>query len=524
VPNLSVFQQDQGAVNPRGRAGGGDKGAKDHSDAVSLDFARRPAHTGPRMPAHPRQYDASRDLTSGPLGWNLFRLAAPVAAGTALQALYNLVDMFWLGRWTDEAVGAQSVSMPFFFIAFALVMAFATAGSAVVAQYTGAGRHEDADRAAAQMFLVLGLLAIGMALPLALLAPAMLHLVQAPPETIGPGAAYMQIAMLGLPFMAFSAAYGASLRALGNTHTVVIISVGTNLLNIALDPVLIFGLGGMPALGLGGAACATMLARIAHASVCYVLLRRGHMGLRIRGADLRPDRAMLMRITNIAVPLAVNRSSDSWGFFFFRMIINSMGLTVLTAYTIGFRILRFFTMPAMAMGMAAAPIVGQALGAGRPRLARRAVWVSTAITALVLLPPLLAMIGFGRLIARGFHSDPAVLAEAGVFFLVVPASTYCFHLTRVLTAAFTGSGHTRPPMVISLIRQWIFRLPIAYVLGITLGMGGLGVYLGMAAGNVVCAAITLWVFLRGNWAKAVVMPQAAQSTEGECRSGPESTC
>jgi putative MATE family efflux protein len=467
------------------------------------------------MSSHPRQRAGGRDLATGSLGWNLFRLAGPVALGTFLAAFYGLVDTFWLGRWTNEAVAAQSVSMPYFFIVFALVMAFATAGSSVVSQYTGAGRHDEADRAVGQMFLVLGFFATSLALPLALLAPHLLRLVQAPAETVGPGTSYMQIAMIGLPFMAFSAAYGASLRALGNTQTVVLISVGTNLLNLLLDPVMIFGLGGMPALGVGGAALATMFSQVTHAAVCYALLRTGHMGLRVGREHLRPDGPMLLKITRIAVPLAVNRSSDSWAFFFFRMIINSMGLTVLTAFAIGFRILRFFTMPAMAMGMAAAPIVGQALGAGKPQLARRAVWISAAITACVLLPPLIFMMGFGRVVARIFHADPEVLAEAKVFFLVVPASTYCFHIASVLTAAFTGSGHTRPPMVISLVRQWIFRLPVAYLLGITAGLGGLGVYLGMVVGNVVCALLTLWVFLKGGWQSAAVLRRPAAVQEGE---------
>ncbi len=98
---------------------------------------------------------------------DLFRLAWPVAVGMGLQALYNLVDAFWLGRWTRQALAAQSMSMPFFFLVFALVQAFATAGSSVVAQYTGAGRHYDADRAAAQMFLMLGAVAVVLTVPLA---------------------------------------------------------------------------------------------------------------------------------------------------------------------------------------------------------------------------------------------------------------------------------------------------------------------------------------------------------------------
>ncbi len=456
------------------------------------------------MSVHPRQNDAARDLTSGSLEWNLFRLAGPIAAGMALQAFYNLVDAFWLGHWTKEALAAQSVSMPFFFLVFALVQAFATAGSSVVSQYTGAGRHYDADRAAAQMFLVLAAFAAALTLPMVLMAPGLLRLMGVPEEALDQGAAYMRIAMVGLPFMAFTAGYASALRALGNTMTIVLIGAATNLINLVLDPVLIFGLLGVPAMGVSGAAIATLTANIVNALICYRCLRAGHVGLRTRLADLKPDRAMLLTIVKIAAPLSINRSSDSWGFFVFRILINHLGITVLTAYTIGFRILQFFTMPAVALGYAAAPVVGQALGAGNRALARRAVWVSTALAAVVLLLPMLGMVIFGQGIASFFRADPDVMKEAGRFFLVVPASSYFFQVIMVLSAAFIGSGNTQAPMVISLMRHWALRLPIGYLLGYALGMGSMGIYLGMAIGNLVGAAVTLWVFLRGRWQRASV--------------------
>jgi putative MATE family efflux protein len=456
------------------------------------------------MPVHPRENDTARDLTAGSLERNLMRLAGPVAAGLVLQALYNVVDAFWLGHYSKAALAAQSVSTPFFFLVFALVQTVATAGSSVVAQYTGAGRHYDADRAAAQMFLVLSAFSVVLTLPLAVLAPAALRLAQAPPETVQQGALYMRIAMIGLPFMAFSAGYGGALRALGNTITIVIIGAATNLVNIVLDPILIYGWLGMPGMGVGGAAIATLTANVINALVCYACLRAGHVGLRTRRADLRPDRGMLLNIVRVAWPLGINRSSDSWGFFFYRVMINALGVTVLTAYTVGFRILQLFTLPAIALSQASAPMVGQALGAGRPALARRAVWVSTAIAAGVLVLPMLAMVFFGQAIAGLFTSDRGVIEETGTFFLVVPASTYMFQVIMVLSAAFIGSGNTRAPMMISLIRQWMFRLPVGYVLCFTLHMGSMGVYLGMVAGNVICAGVTLWVFLRGHWQRVSV--------------------
>jgi Na+-driven multidrug efflux pump len=156
------------------------------------------------------------------------------------------------------------------------------------------------------------------------------------------------------------------------------------------------------------------------------------------------------------------------------------------------------------MAMAAAPVVGQALGAQKPKLARRAVWTSASLVALVMFPPVVFLIWRGQLVARAFIESPDVIAEAGRFFMVVPASVYFFGVLMVLMAAFYGSGHTRPVMVISIMRLWVFRLPAAYLLAFVLGLGSTGAYLGMVFGNVLCALITLWVFLRGGWESAVV--------------------
>ena len=454
------------------------------------------------MRVHPRQNDAAVDLTSGSLNQNLWRMAWPVAAGMALQASYNLVNAFWLGRLSTAALAAQSLSVPFFFIVLALVAAFSMAGISVLAQYTGAGLHYEADRAAAQMFLLLGVISVVLTVPLVVYAPDCLRMVLAPEETLADGTAYMRIAMLALPFMAFSSGYGSALRALGNTTTIVIIGVVTNVINAVLDPILIFGWLGMPRMGVSGAAVGTLVANIVNALICYRLLHKGHMGLRVRWQDLRPDRAVLMSIARIAGPLTINGSSDSWGFFFFRVIINTLGAAVLSAYTVSFRVLNMFTMPSVAMAFAATPIVGQAVGAGKPELARQVVWRSTALTALMLLVPMVLLMVFGQEVASLFTKDPEVIREAGKFFVVVPISAYAFQVITVMSAAFLGSGHTRAPMMISLVRQ--LRLPAGFLMCKTLQMGSMGIYWGMVAGNVLGAVLTLWIFLQGRWQTATV--------------------
>jgi Na+-driven multidrug efflux pump len=229
--------------------------------------------------------------------------------------------------------------------------------------------------------------------------------------------------------------------------------------------------------------------------------------------DLKPDLAMLRRLLRVGLPVAVSNSSNSVGISVFQVMINTLGTTVIGAMSIGFRIVWFFNMPAQAMAMAAAPVVGQALGAGKVRLARRAVWSSVSLVAVIMFPMIVGLMAGGRLVARAFIDSPDVVAEAGRFFLIVPASSYFFGVLMVLMSAFYGSGHTRPAMVISLLRLWALRLPAAYLLCFVLSWGSLGIYFGMVIGNVLCAGITLWLFFRGGWESAVIDAPGSEPEE-----------
>ncbi len=472
------------------------------------------------MATQPAQYAAKTDLTSGRLSWNLFRLAAPMAAHSFLHGFYSLADAFWLGHWSKTALAAQAVCWPFFMLVWALAISFGTSATALISQLTGAGRHRDSERASGQTMMLLTVMALFLVVPILLFSRPLLRLVQVPGEAVEQANIYLHISMLAFPVIGFNVAYAATLRARGNAVTVLLIGLAGNLVNIALDPLLIFGVGFLPTLGTGGAASASLVARVVEALVCYAFLRRGHSGLNIALSDLMPNWRMLRKMFAVALPLTVHRSSDSIGFMVFQTMINTLGTTVIGAVTVGFRITHFFNLPAHAMSLAAAPVVGQALGAGKKDLARRAVRFSAVLVAVVMFVPLLVLVGYGKSIARLFIQDPAVVAEAGKFFLVVPASSYFFGVLMVLLAAYFGSGHTMPAMVVGIIRLWVLRVPLAYLLAFIFDWGSMGIYVAMVVGNVCCALLALGLFLRGGWASAVV-EQIESEEEGEAASADE---
>lgn len=461
---------------------------------------------------------AKIDLTSGPLLGHLIRLAWPTALLVVLQSLYSMADTFWLGR-LGEGVGKVSVAAagvvkPVLFMSVALGFGLSAGGTALVAQFVGAGQHRRADRSAGQTILLLTAMGMLAAFPVVVLAPWILSLMQAPSELIRPAASYLRIFMFGLPFVAFSLAYGAVLRALGDTLTAVMIGAVTNLLNVLLDPVLIFGLWGFPRMEIQGAALASVFCQILGAVGCYACMVRRRAGLHVERADFAPDWPLIRRIVGVAVPAGIGHGANSIGFAFFQTIINHFGTTVVSAFTIGFQVLHFFNAPMNAMAAATAPVVGQALGAGKVSIARRAVRLSVSLVGVVMLVPLAFLMLKGQLVARIFIQDADVIAESGRFFRVVPFSSYFFGVIMVLMGAFYGSGHTRPAMAVSLLRI-VVRILSALYLAFVVGMGNTGAYAGMVIGNISCAMLALYLFFKGGWETAVIADAVGGDGEEE---------
>ena len=463
-----------------------------------------------------------RDLTKGSLQRTLLTMALPIMAAQVLTSLYSLTDMFWLGKMAvgaREALAAVGPTAALTFIVVAFGMGFGSGGTALVSQHAGARRHRDADVAAGQTILLLTCTTSVVAGLVFVFAPQVLRLLQTPPEVMPQALPFLRILLCGMPFIAFNIGYGSALRAIGDTLTMVLIQLGTNVVNFGLSPVLIFGLGPLPALGIRGAAVVSLFSSMLTAVISIMLLRRGRSGLRLTVSDFRPNFTVIRMIFHIGLPAGVSMSSNSVGFLVLQGMINKLGAAVMGAYTLGSRITEIIGVPAGALAVSTAPVVGQALGAGKPEIARRAVRASVMMYALGMLLPQVAVMLEGHVIARGFTHDAGIIAEAGRFFLLVPASNYCFNILMVVMSAFYGSGHTRPVMVISLLRQWVLRVPVCLILcfgwGFVPSYGSQGLYAGLVIGNVISAAMAWWMFHVAAWDKPVV--PAGETVEPEKR-------
>jgi putative MATE family efflux protein len=446
-------------------------------------------------------------MTRGSLTRNLFAVAWPITLSFVLQTLYNLADAFWLGRLGKTALNAPVITMHVLFVGFSLAMGLGTGGTTLVSQYRGAKRFNEMRRAAGQTLLILCTVGTVLAAAGLTFSVPILKALQTPPDAFSETLVYMRWILLGVPLMFAFFVYQGIYIGLGDTVGPLQLNAVSVALNVVLDPILIFGLGPFPRLGVAGAAIATCIARGVASAVGMFRLFRGDRGLKLHLSDIPPNRDMAGRILRVGVPVALGQMGTSLGFTFLIGIVNRFGSAVTAAFGIGNRIIHMAMAPAMGLAQANATAVGQNLGADEPTRAEQSVRRSLLLTGAFLLPITAFMFLFGASISRFFIHDPEVIQYGRSLFSIMAPSVFAFGFVIVTLGAFRGSGHTVPVMVLNMARLWLIRIPAAYFLALVAGMGPTGLWLGMFLSNTVTAVAGFLWFSTGSWKSKVIEPE-----------------
>nr|WP_303648633.1 MATE family efflux transporter [Halobaculum halophilum] len=461
--------------------------------------------------------DARVDMTTGAIPPRLFRLAWPLVLGNLLQTLYNLADMFWVGRVSPEAVAAVSLMFPLSWMFVSTAMGLTAATIALVSQHVGAGEDRAADRVVGQTTL----LAIGVSLVLMVVGllgrVPLLRWIGARGEVFVQSLAYIEVIFLTLPLTFLFFAFRSSLQGAGDTKTamwLVAVSAG---FNIVLDPFLVLGWWVFPALGTRGAAVATFLSRGLAAGVGVYILLRGDWGIRLHVRDLRPDPELLRRLVDVGYPATLDGWARSFAAVAMAALVARFGPAATAAYGIGVRLMSVSWTVAGAVGQATATGVGQNLGAETPERASQVTATATGATMALLFAAGGLVWWFPATAIRVFVGDPAVVTEGVTFLRVVALSWGFFGGLMVVQGAFRGAGDTRVAMALSLCSRWLFRIPTALVLAFawTVTVPGVGVVSGMDVGVVglwwayALSAVASFVvgvawFLRGTWKEGII--------------------
>ncbi len=429
----------------------------------------------------------------------LLALAVPIMLNNLLQMLYNLVDAYFLGRISAAALSAPTISFTLIFFIVVFGLGFSMAGTTLIAQSTGKGDLERANFYAGQTTTMIMAMSVILSVLGLIFTPAMLRVMQVPADAFEYTRQYMTIIFAGMPLMFITFVHRAVLQGVGDSVTPLIVQIITILLNVVLDPILIFGLGPIPALEVAGAAYATVISRGIGAIVATIMLVRGARGIRLRREHLRPDWAAWKRITDIGLPNAIGQAVPAFGFTVLQGVVNSLGTAVVAAFGVGNRIVSLFNMPAIGFAQATTSVVGQQLGARRKDLAVVAVRQSVLTVGVFITVGMTLTFLFGGRFIRFFVDDAEVIRYGAELFRILSPSVILYTLFTVISGAFQGGGDTRPVMVLNVARLWGIRVPLAYVLAILLAWGPAGIWWAMFASNLVIAAVGFVWLAKGHW-------------------------
>jgi len=440
------------------------------------------------------------------LGW-------PVMLSNVFETVYNLTDAFWLAKLGSEAVAAPSISWPIMFLFISLSAGFGIAGISLVSQYTGAGLPEKANKAAGQLIIFLLTGSCIAALGGFIFAGDVLYLMGASKIVQTTTTPYLQIMFLAMPFLFCHFAFRSTLRGFGDTRTPMILTISSALLDTALDPFFVFGWGFIPQMGVVGAALTTLMTRGIIAIIDLYLLFSGRVGIKLKLADLKPDPRWIKKMVSIGGPSAIGMSGTALGFV---VLIGLVSIednllpgegTLLAAYGIGSRLINFVNVILWGGLSAMSTMVGQNLGANQNKRAGEIVKRLLAFF-FFLSAAASAIIYFSRVpLYQLFINDPAVLDAGSTFITFFVFSVPFFTLFRMVGGVFEGAGHTKPSMVLSLIRLWGLRTILSCMFYFVFGMGAVGIWVGMTLGNLGAAALSVAWLSKGTWRKKVIEEQ-----------------
>lgn len=439
-------------------------------------------------------------LTEGPILRSLAALTVPIVFANILQTAYQLTDTFWVGRLGAEAVAAVSLSFPVVFLLISLGSGLGIAGTILVAQHRGRGDQRQVDYVSAQtVVMMLAASVVVTVVGYAVSGPAM-RLMGAPTEVLRDATSYLQISFLGMVFMFGFFVYQSLMRGVGDVTTPMLIVLATVVLNLALDPLFIFGWGPVRPFGVAGAALATIGTQAVAMVIGFGLLAGGRHGIRVHLRDLAPDLALAGRMFRLGLPASIEQSTRALGLTAMVFLVATFPTTVVAAYGIGARILSFVIIPSLGLGMATTTLVGQNLGAGNVARAEHIARLS-ALAGMVVLSALGVAFFFAARPMTAFFvpGETAVIAE-GARFMHLMALTFGFIGVQMVTSGtLRGAGATVSAMVLAIISLWVLRFPLAVILSKGTELGADGLWWAFPTSNVLAGLIaTVWL-LRGRW-------------------------
>ncbi len=444
------------------------------------------------------------DFTTGPIGQAVFLLSVPMVLEMALESVFAVTDIFFVAQLGADAVAAVGLTEAVITLLYAVAVGISMGTTALVARRIGEKRPDEAATVAGQALWVGLLTSLIVGLAGLFFAPDILRLMGASESVVDIGSGYTVWLLGGSLTITWLFVINAIFRGAGDAAVAMRALWLANAINIVLDPLLIFGIGFFPEMGVTGAAVATTIGRGCGVAFQLWILFQGsrHLSMGLRHLKVAwPVMGRLLRVSAGGV-MQFLIGTSSW--MILARIVAEYGSAAVAGYTIAIRVIIFTLMPAWGMSNAAATLVGQNLGAGQAERAARSVWICIRYNVAFMVLVAIVFLAIAPSILGVFSDDPAVVRH-GVECLRILSLGYAFYgLGMVAIQALNGAGDTDTPTIINFFAFWAFQIPLAWWLAGSVGLGPRGVFIAVPAAETVLALAALWVFQRGRWKQRVV--------------------
>ncbi|HTP85909.1 MAG TPA: MATE family efflux transporter [Bryobacteraceae bacterium] len=442
-----------------------------------------------------------QDFTEGSISRAIFLLATPMVLEMLMESLFAIVNVFWVTRLGANAIATVGLTESMMTIVFSVAFGVSMSTTAMVARRIGEKDPRGAATAAVQaIFLGIGV-SIVIGLPGFLLAPRLLSWMGAPPDLVAGGRHYASIVFGSSVIVMLLFLNNAIFRGAGDASVAMRVLWISNLINLALDPCFIFGLGPFPKLGVTGAAVSTLTGRTLGVLYQFWILTRGHTRVEVLRTDWRVVPRVIGSLARVSVTGVMQFIVAHISWVALVRMISSFGSLAVAGYTIGIRIFVFVILPAWGLSGAAATMVGQNLGAGKPDRAERSVWLTGFYNMLFLGLVGIAFVAIPSPIASIFTSDPTVKAYTIDCLRIIAWGNLTYAFGMVMLQAFNGAGDTVTPTVINTIGFLLGEIPLAWALAFPLHMQVRGVFASIPIAESFIALMGLFMFTRGRWKK-----------------------
>jgi len=440
------------------------------------------------------------DYTQGSIRKAVILLAIPMMLEMSMESVFAVVDIYFVSHLGKHAVSTVGLTESVITIVYSLAIGISMAATAMVARRIGEKNPEAATKAGMQSILLSIVITLAISIPGFIYAPDILRLMGAEQAAVETGANYTRIIMGGSMVIMLLFLINGIFRGAGDAMMAMKSLWLANICNIILCPVLIRGLGPIPAFGLEGAAMATTIGRGIGVSYQLYHLFKGKRLVKFTLKLLKPDWPILRSLVDISWPATLQFLIGSGSWIVLASLVVQTGHSDASAgYQIAIRIVMFFILPAWGMSNAAATLVGQNLGAGHPERAELSVIKTAKYNAIFMGVVSLIFLIFAEFIISFFTKEETVISYA-VNALRIVSSGYIFYgIGMVMANAFNGAGDTRIPTIVNLFGFWFFQIPLAWLLSKTLQWGPVGVFMAIPIAETAIAITAYILFKKGSW-------------------------